>query len=452
MSISWHQRKALLLIVLLIYSGVLAFAVYFQEIGRISNMWLSEVTELTASHDGNFVFVMTSGKNSSIQIYRLTEAERENPVLSGPSSFVTEGIAGRKLAGLGAILAQDNNRVYTVSEANLNQSSGCLLSSYDLDSKGSLIPLTELLINNTKLPPYHQNIAGSEEQLFISCESELATVNIHSEVTNLTLNNKLPLADTTGLYTSAIIYDNQLNKIYLTYSSSPVYRPKDTTMYQDYRIDPRGKPRLNHGVELPSSPDKGFYTEHALLPANLFLIFFSEDSSETSGMFWTIDTTNSGDPGTPRGSIQFTVTNLLLGQKGNRLFYLSPKNEYNQNYQMGALRVDEQGRIERMPESLLNVTENYQNLILLPSGCELLALEVGLNNSHNGSLILYRINDPEAGCARPLNQTLMIAVVSTTFGLLSIAVVTGLITTFLCRWLRVQGAKKGYMPIGNPDY
>ena len=400
---------------------------------------------LSATQDGGFIVITSEGENSTIQVYQLLKLEEENPVLSGPISITSRDFAGKKLTGIDAIWIQGNNRVYTVSGTRQHQSSGFLLNCFSLDNKGSLTSLSELFINHEESSAYHKNIVGAANHIFISCESELVNINVNLSNNQLTLNNQMTLDDP-GLYPSSLTYDQVLHNIYLTYSSASDYKPGDNTVFQVYMVSPDGSISRIRAISSPEK--KSFYTEHALLPLNLFLIYIG---SSDGGVFYTIDTSKTL-PQNNAGVSQTRLSNFLLGRNANRLFYISRPNGNNQNNQLGAIRVNEKGNTEFIPESLVNVTAGYQKLILLPDGCKLLALVSGSNNNRNGSLVLYRINDPEAGCSPAPNETLIIAVASTGLGLFSIVVVTGLITTFLCRWLRKYGAQKGYTPIGSSDY
>lgn len=85
-------------------------------------------------------------------------------------------------------------------------------------------------------------------------------------------------------------------------------------------------------------------------------------------------------------------------------------------------------------------------MILLNDSCHIIGMMENQNNSQNGTLVIYRINDPAIGCTTDSSKLPLILSVSATAILLT---VTGLVTAGICYWLKKQGAKKGYMPIGG---
>jgi hypothetical protein len=119
---------------------------------------------------------------------------------------------------------------------------------------------------------------------------------------------------------------------------------------------------------------------------------------------------------------------------------------------LGTFRVGLQGQLEPIPDSNIELNNSYHKLVLLSDGCHIVAMEENLNNSENGTLVLYRIDDPAIGCAPAKDKLLIEILPASSAGLLCTVVVSGIVAFYLYYWLKKKGAKKGYIPIGNPEF
>ena len=334
----------------------------------------------------------------------------------------------------------DNNRIY-VGSASSNES--IIISRFEIKDNGNLTLLDNF---DTKIPggTYNggQQLLGQNTQLFL-------------------------------LATGDSLYSFDLDPI----SGRPTIKDKKTTSFSEQstllisiqyivgielvqelqggigwscKVNASGHFQDMEPIELSVQDEELYVLGEKILSEALLLYFYDiGDASRAStgaGRFHSYDLKSlQAKPDTIKSS-NLKIIDFIPDKSNTRLFYASVPNQFHKHNQLGVFSL-EKGKVDQMLNAMEVVTDNFIKLVLHPNGCHILAATENLDGSGNGSLVLYRINNPAIGCpAESASQTPLNLSISASVIFLSVTVlVTGAI--FYC--LKKQGAKKGYMPIGG---
>lgn len=427
-----------LLVLLLVsnFSIAFSFAGYFQELSRISSKHLIENMEI--SDDGRFALTLTypkeKGDKAYILVYPLLKSGTEKNFLGKPINVTTSTFLAPK-----NFVLLENNRVF-VSSASNNKST--IISDFEIKDNGNLTLIDQYC---TEIPDHgKQYLTGYDQFIFLKSSWTLYSFNTKKYSRKLSIIDQIRdgLPFNYPGQNFPFFYAKPLRMIFVinNIGNNP---DDDYHLAWACQVNASGHFQ-NSGLIQGFDREKNYVALGVQVLSEALLIYLYDYGKEIKGgYFRTYNIKNHSDA---TKVLDLKITNFIPDKGNTRLFYASAPNQFHKQNQLGVFSI-KKGVVGHMLDAMEVPTDNFIKLALLPDGCHILAATEKLDGSGNGSLVLYRINDPEIGCSTerasqvPLNLSISSSVILLT--------ITGLVTGGVCYWLRKQGAKKGYMPIGT---